>query len=38
MKPGRFDRPGHPVTGTRGGCRNPGMCLDFVHVSRNDAM
>ena len=35
-KLGRFDRPGHRVTGTRVGCRNPGAGWDFVHVAVDD--
>lgn len=36
-KLGRFDRPGHRVTGTRSGCRNRGAGRDFVHVAVDDA-
>lgn len=36
-KLGRFDRPGHRVTGTRAGCRNRGAGWDFVHVAIDDA-
>lgn len=36
-KLGRFDRPGHRVTGTRTGCRNRGAGWDFVHVAVDDA-
>ena len=36
-KLGRFDRPGHRVTGTRRGCRNRGAGWDFVHVAVDDA-
>lgn len=36
-KLGRFDRPGHRVTGTRAGCRNRGAGWDFVHVAVDDA-
>ena len=36
-KLGRFDRPGHRVTGTRSGCRNRGAGWDFVHVAVDDA-
>ncbi|RFU14237.1 hypothetical protein DZD18_02820 [Rhodobacteraceae bacterium W635] len=36
-KLGRFDRPGHRVTGTRRGCRNRGPGWDFVHVAVDDA-
>jgi transposase InsO family protein len=36
-KLGRFDRPGHRVTGTRAGCRNRGVGWDFVHVAVDDA-
>ena len=35
-KLGRFDRPGHRVTGTRRGCRNRGAGWDFVHVAVDD--
>lgn len=35
-KLGRFDRPGHRVTGTRTGCRNRGAGWDFVHVAVDD--
>lgn len=35
-KLGRFDRPGHRVTGTRAGCRNRGAGWDFVHVAVDD--
>ena len=34
---GRFDQPGHRVTGTRRGCRNRGAGWDFVHVAVDDA-
>jgi transposase InsO family protein len=36
-KLGRFERPGHRVTGTRTGCRNRGAGWDFVHVAVDDA-
>lgn len=36
-KLGRFDQPGHRVTGTRLGCRNRGAGWDFVHVAVADA-
>lgn len=36
-KLGRFDQPGHRVTGTRVGCRNRGAGWDFVHVAIDDA-
>lgn len=36
-KLGRFDHPGHRVTGTRRGCRNRGAGWDFVHVAVDDA-
>ena len=36
-KLGRFDRPGHRITGTRTGCRNRGAGWDFVHVAVDDA-
>lgn len=36
-KLGRFDQPGHRVTGTRPGCRNRGAGWDFVHVAVDDA-
>jgi transposase InsO family protein len=36
-KLGRFDQPGHRVTGTRTGCRNRGAGWDFVHVAVDDA-
>jgi transposase InsO family protein len=36
-KLGRFDQPGHRVTGTRTGCRNRGSGWDFVHVAVDDA-
>lgn len=36
-KLGRFDQPGHRVTGTRSGCRNRGAGWDFVHVAVDDA-
>jgi len=36
-KPGRFDQPGHRLTGTRVGCRNRGAGWDFVHVAVDDA-
>jgi len=36
-KLGRFDHPGHRVTGTRTGCRNRGAGWDFVHVAVDDA-
>lgn len=36
-KLGRFDQPGHRVTGTRIGCRNRGAGWDFVHVAVDDA-
>ena len=36
-KLGRFDRPGHRITGTRTGCRNKGAGWDFVHVAIDDA-
>lgn len=36
-KLGRFDRPGHRITGTRAGCRNKGAGWDFVHVAIDDA-
>ncbi len=36
-KRGRFDQPGHRVTGTRIGCRNRGAGWDFVHVAVDDA-
>jgi transposase InsO family protein len=36
-KLGRFDQPGHRVTGTRAGCRNRGAGWDFVHVAIDDA-
>jgi transposase InsO family protein len=36
-KLGRFERPGHRVTGTRIGCRNRGVGWDFVHVAVDDA-
>lgn len=36
-KLGRFDRPGHRITGTRSGCRNRGAGWDFVHVAVDDA-
>ncbi len=36
-KLGRFDRPGHRVTGSRTGCRNRGAGWDFVHVAVDDA-
>ena len=35
-KLGRFDTPGHRVTGTRVGCRNRGAGWDFVHVAVDD--
>jgi transposase InsO family protein len=35
-KLGRFDRPGHRVTGTRAGCRNRGAGWDVVHVAVDD--
>jgi transposase InsO family protein len=34
---GRFDRPGHRVTGQRKGCRTPGAGWDCVHVAIDDA-
>lgn len=36
-KLGRFDHPGHRVTGTRVDCRNRGAGWDFVHVAVDDA-
>jgi transposase InsO family protein len=36
-KLGRFDQPGHRITGTRAGCRNRGAGWDFVHVAVDDA-
>jgi transposase len=36
-KLGRFDQPGHRVTGTRVVCRNRGAGWDFVHVAVDDA-
>lgn len=36
-KLGRFNRPGHRVTGTRVGCRNRNAGWDFVHVAVDDA-
>lgn len=36
-KLGRFERPGHRITGTRKGCRNRGAGWDFVHVAVDDA-
>lgn len=36
-KLGRFDQPGHRVTGTRAGCRNRGAGWDFVHVAVDEA-
>ena len=36
-KLGRFDQPGHRVTGRRAGCRNRGAGWDFVHVAVDDA-
>ena len=36
-KLGRFDHPGHHVTGTRRGCRNRSAGWDFVHVAVDDA-
>lgn len=36
-KLGRFDRPGHRVTGTRTGCRNRGAGWDFAPVAVDDA-
>ena len=36
-KLGRFDQPGHHITGTRVGCRNRGAGWDFVHVAVDDA-
>ena len=36
-KLGRFERPGHRVTGARKGHRNPGAGWDFVHVAVDDA-
>lgn len=36
-KLGRFEQPGHRVTGTRVGCRNRGAGWDFVHVAVDDA-
>jgi transposase InsO family protein len=36
-KLGRFDRPGHRVTGRRCGCRNRGAGWQFVHVAVDDA-
>jgi transposase InsO family protein len=36
-KLGRFDRPGHRVTGTRSACRNRGAGWDCVHVAVDDA-
>ncbi|MSU92327.1 DDE-type integrase/transposase/recombinase [Rhodobacteraceae bacterium 2CG4] len=36
-KLGRFDRPGHRVSGTRRGCRNRGAGWDRVHVAVDDA-
>ena len=36
-KLGRFDQPGHRVTGTRVGCRNRGAGWDFVRVAADDA-
>jgi len=36
-KLGRFERPGHRVTGTRKGCRNRGAGWDFAHVAVDDA-
>jgi len=36
-KLGRFDQPGHRITGTRVGCRNRGAGWDFVHVAVDDA-
>jgi transposase InsO family protein len=36
-KLGRFEHPGHRVTGTRVGCRNRGAGWDFVHVAVDDA-
>ena len=35
-KLGRFEPPGHRVTGTRTGCRNRGAGWDFVHVAVDD--
>jgi hypothetical protein len=34
---GRFDRPGHRVTGTRLGCRSRGKGRDFIPVAVDDA-
>ena len=36
-KLGRFEHPGHRVTGARKGHRNPGAGWDFVHVAVDDA-
>jgi transposase InsO family protein len=36
-KLGRFDQPGHRVTGRRCGCRNRGAGWQFVHVAVDDA-
>jgi len=36
-KLGRFERPGHRITGTRTGCRNAKAGWDFVHVAIDDA-
>jgi ParB-like chromosome segregation protein Spo0J len=36
-KLGRFDQPGHRVTGTRVGCRNRRAGWDFVQVAIGDA-
>lgn len=36
-KLGRFDQPGHRVTGTRVSCRSRGVGWDFVHVAVDDA-
>jgi transposase InsO family protein len=35
-KLGRFDRPGHRVTGTRAECRNRGAGWEFIHVAVDD--
>jgi len=34
---GRFNKPGHRVTGQRKGCRNPGAGWECVHVAIDDA-
>jgi transposase InsO family protein/DNA-binding CsgD family transcriptional regulator len=36
-KLGRFDQPGHSVTGTRVGCRNRSADWDLVHVAVDDS-